>query len=86
MLILRRKAGESILIEDGEYVIEISILAIEGENRVKIGIDAAEPHFSIVRKELLEKGNGKDVTSRFNDRARGRKGVAGRRHYGEALD
>lgn len=48
MLVLRRKVGESIIL-DG--VISISVLAVEGE-RVKIGINAP-PDVSIVREELL---------------------------------
>lgn len=48
MLVLRRKVGESIVLAG---VINISILAIEGE-RVKIGINAP-PDVSIVREELL---------------------------------
>ncbi len=49
MLVLRRKVGESIIL-DG--VISISVLAVEGE-RVKIGINAP-PDISIVREELLK--------------------------------
>ena len=49
MLVLRRKVGESIIL-DG--VISISVLAVEGE-RVKIGINAP-PDVTIVRKELLK--------------------------------
>ncbi|QBD81450.1 carbon storage regulator [Ktedonosporobacter rubrisoli] len=48
MLVLRRKVGESIVL-DG--VINISVLAVEGE-RVKIGI-TAPPDVTIVREELL---------------------------------
>ena len=48
MLVLRRKVGESIIV-DG--VISISVLAVEGE-RVKIGINAP-PDITIVREELL---------------------------------
>lgn len=48
MLVLRRKAGESIVV-DGN--ITISVLAVEGE-RVKIGI-GAPPDVSIVREELI---------------------------------
>ncbi len=48
MLVLRRKVGESIVL-DG--VINISVLAVEGE-RVKIGI-SAPPNVTIVREELL---------------------------------
>ena len=49
MLVLRRKVGESIIL-DG--VICVSVLAVEGE-RVKIGINAP-PDVSILRKELLK--------------------------------
>lgn len=47
MLILRRKAGEAIVLN---RVIKIHVLAIEGE-RIKIGIDAP-PDVVIVRDEL----------------------------------
>jgi carbon storage regulator len=49
MLVLRRKVGESIIL-DG--VICVSVLAVEGE-RVKIGIDAPA-HVTILREELLK--------------------------------
>ena len=49
MLVLRRKIGESIIL-DG--VISISVLAVEGE-RVKLGI-SAPPNVTIVREELLK--------------------------------
>lgn len=49
MLVLRRKVGETIVL-DG--VINISVLAVEGE-RVKIGI-VAPPDVTIVRQELLK--------------------------------
>jgi len=48
MLVLRRKVGESIVL-DG--VINVSVLAVEGE-RVKIGISAPSD-VTIVREELL---------------------------------
>ncbi len=48
MLVLRRKVGESIVL-DG--VINVSVLAVEGE-RVKIGI-SAPADVTIVREELL---------------------------------
>ncbi len=48
MLVLRRKVGESIIL-DG--VISVSVLAVEGE-RVKIGINAPLD-VTIVREELL---------------------------------
>jgi carbon storage regulator len=53
MLVLRRKAGESIVLAG---VINISVLAVEGE-RVKIGI-SAPPDVTIVREELLRAVNG----------------------------
>ncbi len=49
MLVLRRKVGESIIL-DG--VICVSVLAVEGE-RVKIGIDAPA-NVTILREELLK--------------------------------
>lgn len=49
MLVLRRKIGESIIL-DG--VISVSVLGVEGE-RVKIGI-TAPPDVTIVRDELLK--------------------------------
>lgn len=49
MLVLRRKIGESIIL-DG--VISVSVLAVEGE-RVKIGITAPQD-VTIVREELLK--------------------------------
>ncbi len=52
MLVLRRKVGETIVV-DG--VINISVLAVEGE-RVKIGI-VAPPNVTIVRQELLKAAN-----------------------------
>jgi carbon storage regulator len=53
MLVLRRKIGESIIL-DG--VISVSVLAVEGE-RVKIGI-TAPPEVTIVREELLKNTQG----------------------------
>ncbi len=49
MLVLRRKIGETIVL-DG--VISVSVLAVEGE-RVKIGI-SAPADVTIVREELLK--------------------------------
>ena len=49
MLVLRRKVGETIIL-DG--VISVSVLAVEGE-RVKIGI-TAPLEVTIVREELLK--------------------------------
>lgn len=49
MLVLRRKAGEAIVLNG---TITIHVLAVEGE-RVKLGI-SAPPEVVIVRSELLE--------------------------------
>jgi len=56
MLVLRRKVGESIIL-DG--VISVSVLAVEGE-RVKIGI-TAPPDVTIVREELLKSASAPDL-------------------------
>lgn len=53
MLVLRRKAGEAIVLNG---VITIHVLAVEGE-RVKLGI-SAPPEVVIVRSELLENQAG----------------------------
>lgn len=53
MLVLRRKAGEAIVLNG---VITIHVLAVEGE-RVKLGI-SAPPEVVIVRSELLEGQGG----------------------------
>ena len=49
MLVLKRKAGESIIISNN---IEIKIIEIE-EGRIKIGIEAPK-EVSILRKEVLD--------------------------------
>jgi carbon storage regulator len=51
MLVLRRKAGEAIVLNQ---VIKIRVLGVEGD-RVKLGIDAP-PDVIVVREELLEIG------------------------------
>lgn len=53
MLVLRRKAGEAIVLNG---VITIYVLAVEGE-RVKLGI-SAPPEVVIVRSELLDTPGG----------------------------
>jgi carbon storage regulator len=53
MLVLRRKAGEAIVLNG---VITIYVLAVEGE-RVKLGI-SAPPEVVIVRSELLDTPSG----------------------------
>ena len=49
MLVLKRKAGESIIVNEN---IEIKIIEIE-EGRIKIGIEAPK-EVSILRKEVLD--------------------------------
>ena len=51
MLVLRRKNGEAIVLNQ---VITIRVLAVEGD-RVKLGIDAP-PDVIVVREELLNEG------------------------------
>jgi carbon storage regulator len=48
MLVLRRKAGEAIVLDSA---ITIRVLGVEGD-RVKLGIDAP-PDVIVVREELL---------------------------------
>jgi len=48
MLVLRRKAGEAIVLNQ---VIKIRVLGVEGD-RVKLGIDAP-PDVIVVREELI---------------------------------
>lgn len=64
MLILSRKDGESIVLDDN---IEIKILEIE-DGKVKLGIDAPKD-IDIYRKEIyleIEKSN-KEASINFND-------------------
>ncbi len=49
MLVLKRKVGESIIIDS---ITKVTVLAIEG-GKVKIGIEAPKG-VSIVREELLK--------------------------------
>jgi carbon storage regulator len=58
MLVLRRKAGEAIVL-NGDIIIQV--LAVEGE-RVKLGI-SAPPEVVIVRSELLEGMGGEPPMS-----------------------
>jgi carbon storage regulator len=58
MLVIRRKAGESIVIAGNIYIM---IMAIEG-NRIKIGIDAPDD-VNIAREELLTRTQKKPRTA-----------------------
>ncbi len=53
MLVLRRKNGEAIVLNQ---VITIRVLGVEGD-RVKLGIDAP-PDVIVVREELLDESGG----------------------------
>ena len=52
MLVLKRKSGESIIVNEN---IEIKIIEIE-EGRIKIGIEAPKD-VSILRKEVLDEAH-----------------------------
>lgn len=56
MLVLRRKAGEAIVLNQ---VIVIRVLNVEGD-RVKLGIDAP-PDVIVVREELIADANHSSV-------------------------
>ena len=58
MLVLKRKAGESIIVADN---IEIKIIEVE-EGRIKIGIDAPK-EVSIIRKEVLDETKSENKTA-----------------------
>ncbi len=57
MLVLRRKAGEAIVLNQ---VIKIRVLGVEGD-RVKLGIDAP-PDVIVVREELLDDANSSPIS------------------------
>jgi carbon storage regulator len=61
-LIVRRKAGENIVISGG---ITIQVLEVAGR-RVKLGI-SAPPDVAIVREELLEKGCKREQVSQHTN-------------------
>ena len=63
MLVLKRKAGESIIIADN---IEIKIIEVD-EGRIKIGIEAPKD-ISILSKEVLEdtQQENKNATNNVN--------------------
>ena len=61
MLVLKRKAGESIIVNEN---IEIKIIEIE-EGRIKIGIEAPKD-VSILRKEVLDEARMENKQSSEN--------------------
>ena len=58
MLVLTRKAGESLMIGEN---IEIKVIAVDG-NYIKIGI-AAPRSVSVFRKEVYDKIKGENVAA-----------------------
>lgn len=52
MLILDRKSGESVIIENDDHMIEVKLMK-DNKGRTKICIDAPD-EFDIFRKELLD--------------------------------
>ena len=58
MLVLGRRVGKSIILGDGE--IKITVLGMEDDGQVRIGIDAPD-HVSIHREEIFEKLKRKRV-------------------------
>ena len=52
MLVLERKEGESIIIENDDFTIEV-MLTKDKKGRYKLGIDAPD-EFDIFRKELID--------------------------------
>lgn len=61
MLVLTRREGESLVIDND---IKVTVLSIKG-NQVRIGIDAPEP-VPIHRQELLESPQNSSKTEKEN--------------------
>ena len=57
MLVLRRRKGESLVIDGGRIL--VTVLEIEG-NVIKIGVEA-HPSITVVRDELLRKETKNDT-------------------------
>lgn len=54
MLVLSRKINEKIIIGKGRQKITVTILRIQGGDKVSIGIDADREIFPVFRHELLD--------------------------------
>jgi carbon storage regulator len=52
MLVLSRQKDESIIIGDGENLVEVCIVDVRGD-KVRLGINAPR-HISVHRKEIYE--------------------------------
>ena len=53
MLILTRRIGETLIIGDGEEKVEVTVLAIKG-NQIRIGIEAPA-HIDVHRLEIYNR-------------------------------
>jgi carbon storage regulator len=53
MLVLSRKAGESLVLENGKDTITVAVVEVRG-NKVRIGIDAPASTI-VIREELLRR-------------------------------
>ncbi len=54
MLVLSRKIDEKIVIGKGSHQIVITILRIQGNEKVSVGIEADRDMFPVFRHELLD--------------------------------
>lgn len=63
MLVLSRKVNEKIIIGKGKQKITITILRIQGGDKVSIGIDADREIYPVLRHELLIEGQAEEFAS-----------------------
>lgn len=54
MLILTRRAGEAIIVDEGDNETEIRVLGIDSRGKVRLGI-AAPQHIRVDREEVRER-------------------------------
>jgi len=69
MLVITRRVGESIIINDKEVIFKV--LGIRG-NQIKVGVDAAD-RVSILREELYERIKAKESNDQDDGTEGGRK-------------
>ena len=53
MLVLSRTKNESIIINDGEFIIKVTVADVRGD-KVRIGIEAPK-HITVDREEIYER-------------------------------
>lgn len=58
MLILTRKAGERIVIGEGENRVVIEFVGFDGRRRARIGVEAAN-EIKVLREEITKKDDEK---------------------------